>query len=171
MRLSVAMGVVLLVALTAAAAQAGKMQWLFSEANVAWSDAEAGEYVLEWEFPERLSGMRIEYATLELRMDSTPWAEGRTPYVVQISRVDGFSRGDGTYTLAGEEPTSAVSVSAGRDAVVLDVTRLVRSWRAIDGPVFSLVTTGESPEAVPALRTGDIAPGVVAKLTIYAINR
>jgi len=162
---------VLLVVLTAPMSQAGKMQWFFSETNVAWSDVDAGEYVVQWEFPERLSDMRIEYATLELRMDSTPWVEARTPYVVRVARVDGFSLGDGSYMLAGDEPASAVSVSEGRDVVVLDVTRLVRSWGVVDGPVFALVTTSEGSEAVPELRTGDIAPRVVAKLTVYSVRR
>ena len=163
--------ILFVVLMAAVESDAKKMAWTFTDANVVWSDAEVGEYVLRWEFPGRLVGMRIEYATLELRMDSSPWVETRMPYAVTISRLDDFSRGDGRYVLAGEEPATAVAVSTGADRVVLDVTRLLRSWRAIDGAVFALVSSGGASEVVPTLRSGAIAPGAVARLTVYSVER
>ena len=147
------------------------MEWTFTGANVVLSDGDAGAYVVQWRFPERLLKLRIEYATLEVRMDSAPWAEAKSPYIVKVSGIEDFSEADGTYRVMEGTSGSGFAVSTGAERLVVDVTSLVRSWQGHGGVVYGLVLSGDGGDTRPVLRTDAIAPGAVAKLMVYGVER
>ncbi|MCH7549143.1 MAG: hypothetical protein IH969_06365 [Candidatus Krumholzibacteriota bacterium] len=150
---------------------AKKTEWTFTSANVVLSDGDAGTYVVRWKFPERLLKLRIEYATLEVRMDSTPWAEAKSPYIVRVSRIEDFSGANGTYRVIDGTSSTGFAVSTGTERLVVDVTSLVRSWQGHGGVVYGLVSSGDGGDTRPVLRTDAISPGAVAKLTVYGVER
>jgi len=172
MRASVKLVVMALaLVVVAGSAEARKRVWTLGSSAVVVSNGERHEYVLRWEVPGSLSGVRIDQATLEFYVDAVD-GESTEPYHVAVGPATNVSAESGAFSLVEEGVTSFASAGTGQDQrVVVDVTGAVRYWVGSGGTGYLAIVGEGVADRAAALSTGNLGGGAVARLTVWASNR
>lgn len=171
-RTYVGMGVMIgvLVALSSAA-EAKKQVWNIGASQVVISNGESHEYVLSWEAPQSLSGLRVDQATLEFYVDADDEASD-AHFQVVVAPVTDVSGPQGSYTVVEGRSASYVGSGPGADRrVVVDVTPAVRYWVGEGGTVYWAMVGEGVTDRSAALSTGNLEGSTVAKLTVWTSKR